>query len=97
MAGNDYAEGSLEWHAWGEGNDYAARTNGVYDNPLSGEWADMPSLTDVGILTARHVFGADYGTADYARDRMDGVIADDDACAIYDAFEQGYADWREGY
>lgn len=97
MAGNDYAEGSLEWHAWGEGNDYAARTNGVYDEPLSGEWADMPNLDDVGLAVARHMFGADYTRADYAQDREDGIISDDDMDAIADAFEQGYADWREGY
>lgn len=91
---NEYAEGSLEWRAWGEGYAYAERTGGAYDAPLSGEWADMPTIADVGTMVGRHVFGADYSPDDYAEDRESGVIDDFDEEAILEAFEHGYADWR---
>lgn len=94
---NEYSEGTIEWHAWGEGYAYAERTGGIYENPLSGEWADMPTISDVGTAVGRHVFGADYGPDDYADDRDSGTFDDYDEEIMAEAFEQGYAYWREDH
>ena len=82
LAVNPKVEGSEEWHAWALGYDYAVRTDGSYESPLSGEWADQ--LTPAGLhATLSAQLGYELG--DGAYDEVD------------DAFELGYATYVAGW
>lgn len=91
---NQEAEGSLEWHAWGEGYDYATRVNGVYENPLSGGWADQISEAKAVYSAWVHLAIGD-SWIEYLQQRLVGIVSDEDYDDALDAFETGYNAWRE--
>lgn len=82
---NPYAMGTPEWHAWGNGADYQARTGAYRDNPLSGEWADDPTPTDVIRQAWQDVMGPSWDT--YSDGTDEDRDSDDE---IVNAWEEGY-------
>ena len=95
LHGNPYAEGSKEWYAYGDGHDYAVLTEGCYDEPLSGEWADMPTISDVLDSVAVHLFGSGATWVDDIASEL--WVSEHDALAmeVLDAYERGYQNYRE--
>lgn len=86
MAENTYAEGTLEWHAWGAGNDYRLSIGDRQDDaPLSGEWADGPTPCQAIVAAWQGVLGKSWDT--YNDGTPDDRDWDD---AILDAWEAGY-------
>ena len=84
---NTYAEGTLEWHAYGQGYDYGLCCNVQSLTPLSGEWAGSPLPHDVIREAWRNVMGDSWGT--YADGDEEDRDLDD---SILDAWEDGYSD-----
>jgi len=85
---NDYVEGTLEWHAWGAGNDYGILSGIAKDEmPLSGEWADGVLIQDVIRAAWQAILGAPWDT--YTDGDDEDRDADED---ILNAWEQGYRD-----
>lgn len=85
MTENNYAEGSLEWHAWGNGAAYQGTTGTYRDDPLSGEWAGDPTPADVIRQAWQDVMGPSWDTFEHGTD--DDRDSDD---AIVSAWEEGY-------
>lgn len=85
MAENNYPVGSLEWYAWGRGNDYALAHGNDDPEPLSGEWADGPNVRDIIAAVWRDVMGPSYDTYDGTEDEDRDADTD-----ILDAWESGY-------
>lgn len=85
LAVNPEPEGSDIWHAWGLGFEYAEQTGGVYDSPLSGEWADCPTPHAI-VAKVMRLMG--FETSD-CEEGQDAEIAD--------AFELGYATYVAGW
>lgn len=90
MAENEYAEGSLEWHAWGHGFDYGQAHPGMSNTPLDGQWAGNPLSSDVIRQAWRDVLGASWDT--FTDGTVDDRDNDDD---ILTAWEQGAASGAE--
>ena len=99
---NNYAEGTLEWHAWGDGNTYAeacdlpterfAPHHGERHEPMSGEYGDDPGPAQVILNVWRHIFGpswSDDDTDDFFAKATD-EDQDESATKILDAWEEGY-------
>lgn len=85
MAENNYAEGTLEWHAYGHGFNHGLCWITQRDTPLDGEWAGSPTTHDVIRTAWQRIMGDDWDTFD------DGDPDDRDSDeAILDAWEAGY-------
>ena len=84
MADNDYAEGTLEWHAWGRGFNYGELTS-ERDEPLSGEFAGDPLPHVIISRVWTDVLGESWDT--YSDGDEDDRDQDSD---ILDAWEEGY-------
>lgn len=82
LAVNPEEEGSPEWHAWALGYAYAERSGGAYDAPLSGEWANMPSVDAV---------------LAQVEELADVELEVDAFDSVETAYELGYATYREGW
>lgn len=89
---NEYPAGTTEAEAYALGYAYATRTDGAYDWPLSGEWADMPTPYAVTLTVARTIFGGSWGPDDLNADLESGEWSID---YVADHFEQGYAAYRD--
>lgn len=89
---NEYPAGTPEAEAHALGYEYATLTGGIYDAPLSGEWADMPTIHSVNLTVARTVYGPSWTLQDVDDDIESGEW---DSDGIADAFEYGYAAYRE--
>jgi hypothetical protein len=82
---NFYPAGTLEWEAWGMGDDYGSAAAFESDEPLSGEWAGDILPREVIRGAWERVLGMGYDT--YASENGDDRDADSD---ILDAWETGY-------
>lgn len=85
LAVNPEPEGSDIWHAWGLGFEYAEQTGGVYDSPLSGEWADCPTPHAI-VAKVMRLMGFETSDCEEGQDTE-----------IADAFELGYATYVAGW
>lgn len=91
---NEYQAGTVEAEAYALGYEYATLTEGAYDNPLSGEWAGMPTPYAITLRVARIVFGDSWAADDLDADLESGEWSVE---FVSDCFEQGYESYRDDY